>query len=290
MKLKRLAAAVLCLPVLTGTCGAIGLVVDGQQLVLDVEPQVVQQRTLVPLRAIFEELGATVTWDQATQTARAVKGSDTVQITLNSTTAYVNGEAQTLDVPAMAIDGRTLVPVRFVSEALDAQVDWLQDTQTVRITTADYQGSSTPQQPTTLGEKNALSKAHSYLDFMAFSYSGLVDQLEFEGFTSAEATFAADNCGANWNEQALEKAKDYLDVMAFSRKGLLDQLEFEGFTSAQSEYAVNNCGANWNEQAAKKAQDYLDVMAFSRQGLLDQLEFEGFTPEQAEYGVQAVGY
>ena len=153
MKLKRLAAAFLCLPVLTGTCGAIGLVVDGRQLVLDVEPQVVQQRTLVPLRAIFEELGATVTWDQATQTARAVKGADTVQITLNSTTAYVNGEAQTLDVPAMAIDGRTLVPVRFVSEALDAKVDWLQDTQTVRITTAGggSGGAATPQQPTTVG-------------------------------------------------------------------------------------------------------------------------------------------
>lgn len=144
MKLRRLAAAFLCLLALTGTCGAIGLVVDGQQLVLDVEPQVVQQRTLVPLRAIFEKLGATVTWDQATQTARAVKGSDTVQITLNSTTAYVNGEAQTLDVPAMAIDGRTLVPVRFVSEALDAQVDWLQDTQTVRITTAWCEGYPTP--------------------------------------------------------------------------------------------------------------------------------------------------
>lgn len=144
MKLRRLAAAFLCLLALTGTCGAIGLVVDGQQLVLDVEPQVVQQRTLVPLRAIFEKLGATVTWDQATQTARAVKGSDTVQITLNSTTAYVNGEAETLDVPAMAVNGRTLVPVRFVSEALDAQVDWLQDTQTVQITTAWCEGYPMP--------------------------------------------------------------------------------------------------------------------------------------------------
>lgn len=144
MKFKRIAAAFLCLLTLTGTCGAIGLVVDGQPLVLDVEPQVVQQRTLVPLRAIFETLGATVTWDQTTQTARAVKGSDTVQITLNSTTAYVNGVAQTLDVPAMAMDGRTLVPVRFVSEALQAKVEWLSDSQTVRITTAEYDGSSTP--------------------------------------------------------------------------------------------------------------------------------------------------
>lgn len=144
MKFRRLAAAFLCLLALTGTCGAIGLMVDGQQLVLDVQPQVVQQRTLVPMRAIFEKLGATVTWDQATQTARAVKGSDTVEITLNSTTAYVNGEAETLDVPAMAVNGRTLVPVRFVSEALDAQVDWFQDSQIVRITTPGHTPAPVP--------------------------------------------------------------------------------------------------------------------------------------------------
>lgn len=135
MKLRRIIASLSCLLVLAGNCLAIDLVVDGEKLELDVSPQVVEQRTLVPLRAIFEKLGATVEWDQATQTATATKGADEVRITIDSTTAYVNDQAQTLDVPAMAIDGRTLVPVRFVSEALQADVQWIQETQTVQITT-----------------------------------------------------------------------------------------------------------------------------------------------------------
>ncbi len=147
-----------------------------------------------------------------------------------------------------------------------------------------------PDKSLTLGQQNALDKADDYLAFTSFSYSGLIDQLEFEGFTTEEATFAADNCGADWNEQASKKALDYLNYSAFSKTGLIEQLEFEGFTNDEATQAVENCGANWNEQAAKKAQDYLDYSSFSRDSLIDQLEFEGFTAEEAEYGVSAVGY
>ena len=91
----------------------------------------------------------------------------------------------------------------------------------------------------TFGEKNALEKAHQYLEYSAFSYSGLIEQLEFEGYTHSEAEYAADHCGADWNEQAVKKARQYLEYSSFSRSGLLEQLEFEGFTHAQAEYAVN---------------------------------------------------
>jgi hypothetical protein len=80
----------------------------------------------------------------------------------------------------------------------------------------------------TSGEKNALQKAHDYLDYAAFSYEGLIDQLEFEGYSTSEATYAADNCGADWNEQAVKAAKQYLSFTAFSESGLVDQLIFEG--------------------------------------------------------------
>jgi hypothetical protein len=94
----------------------------------------------------------------------------------------------------------------------------------------------------TMSERNAMRKASDYLDFMSFSYSGLVDQLEFEGFTHEEATFAVDHCGADWNEQAALKAQSYLDFMSFSRSGLIDQLEFEGFTPDQAEYGADSVG------------------------------------------------
>lgn len=91
----------------------------------------------------------------------------------------------------------------------------------------------------TSGERNALQRAYDYLDYSAFSYSGLIDQLEFEGYTASEATYAADHCGADWNKQAAKKAQEYLDFSSFSRQELINQLEFEGFTSSQAEYGVN---------------------------------------------------
>ena len=94
----------------------------------------------------------------------------------------------------------------------------------------------------TKGERNALSSARQYLDYMAFSYKGLIDQLEYEGYSTEEATYAADNCGADWNEQAVKSAKQYLDYMSFSRSGLIEQLEYEGFTHEQAVYGAEQNG------------------------------------------------
>ena len=77
---------------------------------------------------------------------------------------------------------------------------------------------------------------------MPFSYSGLIEQLEYEGYSTEDATYAADNCGADWNEQAALSAEDYLDIMSFSRDGLIEQLVYEGFTQEQAEYGASAVG------------------------------------------------
>lgn len=94
----------------------------------------------------------------------------------------------------------------------------------------------------TMGEKNALKNAQSYLSLMGFSYSGLIEQLEFAGYTSDEAKYAADNCGADWNEQAARSAQSYLSLMSFSQAGLIEQLEFAGYTHEQAVYGAHACG------------------------------------------------
>ena len=94
----------------------------------------------------------------------------------------------------------------------------------------------------TLGESNALSKAKSYLNYMAFSAKGLKEQLEYEGYSSSEAQYGVDNCGADWNEQAAKKAESYMKYMSFSRKSLKEQLLYEGFTNEQAEYGVKSVG------------------------------------------------
>lgn len=96
----------------------------------------------------------------------------------------------------------------------------------------------------TLGQQNALKKAKSYLEYSGFSRSGLIEQLKFEKFSSEDAEYAVNNCGADWNEQALKKAKSYLEFSSFSSQGLIDQLKFEGFTQEQCEYAMRKIGYN----------------------------------------------
>ncbi|MBO4343601.1 MAG: copper amine oxidase N-terminal domain-containing protein, partial [Clostridia bacterium] len=107
--------------------------VDGELLKFDVPPVLQNDRTLVPFRAIFEALGATVDWDESTQTATAVKGDITLKITVGDNKLYKNGEAIELDVPAQIINDSTLMPVRAVSEAFGCEVNWLDQTQTVVI-------------------------------------------------------------------------------------------------------------------------------------------------------------
>ena len=100
-------------------------------------------------------------------------------------------------------------------------------------------GSNSQNENVSFGEKNALKRAKEYLEYSAFSYQSLVGQLEFEGYSHSEATYAVDNCGADWNEQAVKRAEEYLEYSAFSYNGLIDQLVFEGFTQSQAEYGVS---------------------------------------------------
>lgn len=142
----------------------------------------------------------------------------------------------------------------------------------------------------TTGQSNALRSAKAYLSFQAFSYDGLIEQLEYEKYSHADAVYAVQHCGADWNEQALQSALSYLNYTAFSYQGLIGQLEYEKFTSKQAAYGADHCGADWSEQAALSAKSYLNYSSFSRDGLIDQLEYEGFTHKQAVYGASANGY
>lgn len=191
---------------------------------------------------------------------------------------FIKHTVSEFDQIALSID------VSDVSPDEVSSVDLQEETQSTPTPTA------APGDSATLGEQNALQSAMGYLRVSAFSYEGLIDQLEYENYTHAEATYAADHCGADWEEQALKSAQNYLKVSAFSYSGLIDQLDYSGFTSEQATYAADHCGADWKEQAAEKARSYMDLMSFSRSDLIDQLQYEGFTYEQAVYGVTANGY
>lgn len=111
----------------------IKVILDGKALSFDVPPQIINDRTMVPLRAIFEALGASVDWNQETKTVTSTKDNTTIKLTIDSNTMSVNNKSVTLDTPACVVNDRTLVPVRAISEAYNTKVDWNGDTKTVII-------------------------------------------------------------------------------------------------------------------------------------------------------------
>ncbi len=123
-------------PVLPAQAQTIRLVVDGQPLFFDQPPVVIGGRVLVPLRGVFERLGAFVDWDPASNMVIATRGDTQVRLTIGSRQAFVNQRVVFLDVPALIVQARTLVPLRFVSEAMGARVDWDTATRTVFITSS----------------------------------------------------------------------------------------------------------------------------------------------------------
>lgn len=113
------------------------MTINGTEQNIDNEgttPVIVNDRTLVPIRAIIEAMGGTVGWEQSTQTATLNYGDDEIQLVIDSETAYLNGAANTLDVAPTIINDRTMLPIRFISESFKFGVDWEQETQTVIIT------------------------------------------------------------------------------------------------------------------------------------------------------------
>ena len=108
---------------------------DGKTLAFEQPPVIIEGRTLVPLRAIFEALGATVEWDGATKTVTSSKGDVTVKLAIGSNVLYKNGEGVELDVPAQIVGaGYTMVPARAVAESFGVEVGWDDATKTVLLT------------------------------------------------------------------------------------------------------------------------------------------------------------
>ncbi len=123
----------------------ITVVVNGQQMQFDQPPIEQTGRVFVPLRGVFEQLGASVVYQNGV--INATGHGRTVSLRIGSTQAIVDGQQQTLDSPPFVLGSRTLVPLRFVAQALGARVDWDNSTSTVTITGGGYHGGYNPNPP-----------------------------------------------------------------------------------------------------------------------------------------------
>lgn len=114
----------------------ITLTVDGVLVECDVPPQIVEDRTMVPLRAAFEALGAKIIhWDESTYTVHAqAPNGDIISLQIGSNKLFKSNEITEMDVPAIIIGDRTMVPIRAIAECIGCNVEWVPETRTVVIT------------------------------------------------------------------------------------------------------------------------------------------------------------
>src|ERR1700737_1134026 len=139
----RLLGALVAVTMVAGVTGGVNaqtsapyvrVFIDGQPVTFDVPPVIASGRVLVSLRGVFQQLGAIVTWDPSTQTVLAERADTSVVLRIGDTQARINGQLTLMDVPALLVTGRTMVPLRFVSQALGSPVSGEAASATVQIT------------------------------------------------------------------------------------------------------------------------------------------------------------
>jgi hypothetical protein len=119
------------------TIGSMAYTVDGKSLTMDVAPVIKNGRTLLPLRFAAEAAGVNadeIIWDPVRKAVTLIRGDRVVQVTIGSTTMLINGAVVTMDVAPEIIDGRTMLPIRWIGLALRANVEWNADARSVTVT------------------------------------------------------------------------------------------------------------------------------------------------------------
>lgn len=170
----------------------INVILDNTPVTFDQPPVMIGGSVMVPMRGVFERLGADVVYDGATRTIRATHGQTIVELGLGQPTARINGQVRQLTTPAMSVGGRTMVPLRFVSEALGADVRWSPASRTVAITTtggpAPGPGPGYPQPtpPVTYGQPHIYSVVTSATNGL---HAGDNVQVTMQGDPGGQASF-----------------------------------------------------------------------------------------------------
>lgn len=182
--------------------------VDGEVLKTDVPPSIVDGRTMVPMRVIFEKLGAAISWDPVAQKVTAEKDGINLELVIGATTAKLNGSDINLDVPAVISEGRTLVPLRFISESLGLTVDWDAERRSARVWSMSEDLLNAVKRYDEMYEKDTLAWLASLYD------------PEIGGFYYSRS--ARDNEGFYPDIESTSQAIDILNGSGILKNGVLD--------------------------------------------------------------------
>lgn len=219
MKIKTILTLILVMALAITTVNAeeenvISIVIDGRIIELDTEPVIINSRTLVPLRGVFEELGATVDWNEVTR--QAIIKNETIEVLLTEDTGgiLVNGRLHTLDAPATLIDDRLHIPIRFVAEALGHGVDWDGINRRVLITTNDRGSQIQDSELPMVNDRESLIQLLTYSDDLhTYINNRFGGQFGIDIMPEPEDSSMVTNDEAELSEQsatsAMEKSDDF---------------------------------------------------------------------------------
>jgi len=168
----------------------VSVILDGRQLTFDAPPQIINGRATVPMRTIFEAMGAKVKWNNDTKTVTAASADNSIEVvlTIGSTSPTINGETVTIDQPGYIENSKTMAPLRFVCEAFGGNVEWLDADKTAVVTSKP--GVPVPRPPMPLPEfpvidgssstelMHAAIRAHVIDEYYVFSHSQTYAALE----------------------------------------------------------------------------------------------------------------
>lgn len=245
------AAFVMCFSVLVSAASSADVTVKLDGKVIDCASYgqpvtIVEGRTLVPLRAIFEALGASVEWDNDTRTVTSALDGISIKLTIGQKTLYKNGYAIELDVPAMILNSRTLVPARAVAESFGVLVDWDNSTRTVILTSHNAEQDKNSAD-TGSHDLNVPKEAETVLKSMLSS----AVSFDFAG--------AAKHIMPQPSNATISGVDDFLAEGGVDRKSLEEQYMYEI--------------GDGSEKYRKFARAVADVTVDMIRGILDKLDY-----------------
>ena len=260
--------------------------VNGEHLTgMDMPPVIINDLTLMPARAVFEQTGANIVWNAESREVYIVQGSNVVVLKIDNTTGIKNGEEFTMDVPPKIINDRTMIPVRFAAEAMGFEVGWDDGTRTVSVTepgaAVEDPAAGAPSETPVLGEINITSVAvpqslASEQNFV-ISASGSIEK--YEAFVLTENRLVVDIYNANnkiMNANIAVSTSPYVTAIR-SAQNQMDPVKIARVVfdlSSSAEYEVKE-SSDKKSLTVSFSVNYINDLSFSSSGGTDVIKISG---------------
>ena len=204
----------------------ISLQINGSEISAEVPPTIIDGRTMVPVRAIFEAVGANIEFDAETKTITAKNGDTTVSMTVGANTVTVNDKEVQLDAPAVIVSGRTLAPARFVAETFGYDVQWDAENKIVKITgsTGFYEEYSDLTDYGSFSGANLLGNESLNIDGCSgkgYIYDFKYDKNKFSSGDDVDSSYVKELQKNGWEFDGQTFSEGNAEITVFFRKGTM---------------------------------------------------------------------